>query len=43
VVRKGYGRIFVCSLPEVPLVKGPASEVLEELARFLADAAPVED
>lgn len=39
VVRKGYGRIFVRSLPEVPLVKGPADEVLAELTRFLAGGA----
>jgi ATP-dependent DNA helicase DinG len=35
VVKKGYGRIFLRSLPDVPLSKGPSEEVMNALAAFL--------
>jgi ATP-dependent DNA helicase DinG len=36
VVKKGYGRIFLRSLPEVPLVTGTAQEVLAAMENYLA-------
>jgi ATP-dependent DNA helicase DinG len=38
VVKKGYGRIFLRSLPPARLVSAPASEVLAEMERFFAGA-----
>lgn len=35
VVKKGYGRIFLRSLPDMPLSKGPSEEVMNALATFL--------
>jgi len=34
VVKKGYGRIFLRSLPEARVVAAPAAEVLAEMKRF---------
>ena len=34
VVKKGYGRVFLRSLPEVRVVAAPTEEVCEELAAF---------
>ncbi len=34
VVKKGYGRMFLRSLPEARVVKAPAREVLEAMQRF---------
>jgi ATP-dependent DNA helicase DinG len=38
VVKKGYGRIFLRSLPEVRVVAAPSAEVFAEISRFLAGA-----
>lgn len=38
VVKKGYGRIFLKSLPEARLIVAPAEEVLVEMASFLKTA-----
>ncbi len=38
VVKKGYGRIFLRSLPETPVVTAPAAEVLAAITRFFAPA-----
>lgn len=35
VVKKGYGRIFLRSLPDVPVAKGPTEEVMQALTAFL--------
>lgn len=35
VVKKGYGRLFLRSLPPAKLVTGPASRVFAEMERFL--------
>ncbi len=35
VVKKGYGRIFLRSLPEVRVIAAPRAEVLAEIGRFL--------
>jgi len=35
VVNKGYGRIFLRSLPDVPLAKGRTEEVMQALTAFL--------
>jgi ATP-dependent DNA helicase DinG len=35
VVKKGYGRIFLRSLPDVPLAKGRSEEIMAQLAAFL--------
>ena len=40
VIRKGYGRIFLRSLPAARLVAAPAAEVLAETSRFFAVAGP---
>jgi len=47
VVNKGYGRIFLRSLPDVPLAKGRTEEVMQALATFLtqdlhADEQPLQ-
>ena len=36
VVRKGYGRIFLRSLPPAPLVRGDSSTVLAAIRDFFA-------
>lgn len=38
VVKKGYGRTFLRSLPEMPVVVLPAKELLERLRAFWAEA-----
>jgi ATP-dependent DNA helicase DinG len=42
VVKKGYGRVFLRSLPEARVVKAPAAEVFAEIARFFAQEGQVE-
>ena len=42
VVKKGYGRIFLRSLPDVPVLTGPVGQVLADMAEFLNDSAPSE-
>ncbi len=37
VVKKGYGRIFLRSLPDARLLTGPAEQVLPGMASFLAE------
>jgi len=39
VVKKGYGRIFLRSLPDAALVTAPATEVLAAMTRFFGRAA----
>lgn len=41
VVKKGYGRMFLRSLPEVPLVAAPTLEALRRLEAFLAGSEDV--
>jgi ATP-dependent DNA helicase DinG len=36
VVKKGYGRMFLRSLPAVPVIAAPTSEVLTEMERFFS-------
>ncbi len=38
VVKKGYGRIFLRSLPDARVVAAPTAEVFEEMARFFTAA-----
>ncbi|MDO3378482.1 helicase C-terminal domain-containing protein [Geoalkalibacter halelectricus] len=40
VVKKGYGRIFLRSLPEARLLTAPAAAVVEEIARFFTPVLP---
>ncbi|HEX9873928.1 MAG TPA: helicase C-terminal domain-containing protein [Deferrimonas sp.] len=40
VVKKGYGRVFLRSLPEARVVAAPSAEVLAEMRRFFAAAPP---
>lgn len=40
VVKKGYGRLFLRSLPEVPLVRGGTEEVMGAMAGFLTGMPP---
>lgn len=40
VVKRGYGRIFLRSLPEARVVAAPAAEVLAEMERFFAPPEP---
>jgi ATP-dependent DNA helicase DinG len=40
VVRKGYGRLFLKSLPDVPIVKQPQAELLKSLEAFLDRPQP---
>jgi ATP-dependent DNA helicase DinG len=42
VVKKGYGRIFLRSLPDARVVRGDSTEVMAEVGRFFAveEAAP---
>ncbi len=42
VVKKGYGRIFLRSLPDARLLTGPTEEVMTGLADFLNDGAKAE-
>ncbi len=42
VVKKGYGRIFLRSLPDVPVLTGSAAEVLAAMAEFLDRTAGTE-
>jgi ATP-dependent DNA helicase DinG len=37
IAKKSYGRYFVDSLPEAPLVKGPWRQVKEEMLRFYGE------
>lgn len=37
VVRRGYGRTFLHSLPQVESLCLPAAELLPQIARFFAD------
>jgi ATP-dependent DNA helicase DinG len=36
VVKKGYGRMFLRSLPAVPVLAAPTAEVLTAMERFFA-------
>lgn len=40
VVRRGYGRLFLKSLPQAPVVKQPQSELVETISLFFADQSP---
>ncbi|MEJ2698494.1 MAG: helicase C-terminal domain-containing protein, partial [Desulfuromonadales bacterium] len=40
VVKKGYGRIFLRSLPEVRTVAAPTAEVLAEMEDFFRSCRP---
>ncbi|ABA87286.1 ATP-dependent DNA helicase DinG [Syntrophotalea carbinolica DSM 2380] len=42
VVKKGYGRIFLRSLPDVPVAKGGTEEVMGALADFLRPTTQAE-
>ncbi|MDH3997751.1 MAG: DEAD/DEAH box helicase family protein [Desulfuromonadales bacterium] len=37
VIRRGYGRLFLRSLPDVPVVRQPASELIHTLTNFFDD------
>jgi len=39
VVRRGYGRMFLRSLPDAQVLKGPSTEVFAGMERFLAETA----
>jgi ATP-dependent DNA helicase DinG len=39
VVRRGYGRMFLRSLPDAQVLKGPAAEVFAGMEKFLAETA----
>jgi hypothetical protein len=38
VVKKGYGRMFLRSLPDVPVLAAPAAEVVNAMERFFASS-----
>ncbi len=37
VIRRGYGRLFLRSLPPAPVIKGASAEVFKTLTEFFAD------
>ena len=43
VVRRGYGRMFLNSLPNAQVIKGSGSEVFAGMKQFLAKTAVPED
>jgi ATP-dependent DNA helicase DinG len=43
VVKKGYGRVFLRSLPDVPLVTGTAQEVLAAMENFLVSSTTLRE
>lgn len=41
VVKKGYGRIFLRSLPPARLVAAPAAEIFREIGSFFKEEVPL--
>ena len=40
VVRRGYGRLFLNSLPDVPVSTLPRAELVQAIQRFFSDVEP---
>jgi ATP-dependent DNA helicase DinG len=40
VVRRGYGRLFLNSLPDVPVSTLPQAELIQAIRRFFRDVEP---